>query len=186
MKTQKDKKHGFTLIELMIVVAIIGILAAVAIPAFINYMTTAKTSEAPLSLVRMNQGAMVYFQDKKASLPDESSGWIPAAAPSQNQYEIAVVDDEFEEIADPAWDALRWRPAKNFYYQYSWVPETACAVAENDSPCGANSYTNLTAGTSQAQGDLDGDNTLSRFALQFAIVSGKGELGELTKTRELE
>jgi len=42
-----NNKKGFTLIELMIVVAIIGILAAVAIPAFLNYIARSKTSEVP-------------------------------------------------------------------------------------------------------------------------------------------
>ncbi len=85
----KLNKKGFTLIELMIVVAIIGILAAVAVPAFLNYITRSKTSEAP-NLLKTLTESEVGFYSRPRYLTDGTqdqpcyliSGSQPTGAPT--------------------------------------------------------------------------------------------------------
>ena len=67
----KTNRKGFTLIELMIVVAIIGILAAVAIPGFMKYIKDSKTSEAKVNMKAIGEGALSFFQSVH---PKDTSG----------------------------------------------------------------------------------------------------------------
>jgi len=58
-----SKVRGFTLIELMITVAIIGVLAAVATPTLVDYIRESKCSEVPINLKRCYQGVVNYFHE---------------------------------------------------------------------------------------------------------------------------
>src|SRR2546427_4729377 len=72
--------RGFTLIELMIVVAIIGILAAIAIPNFMTYQAKARQSEAKVNLGGVFTTATSYFAENNTySVPNANAlGYMPA------------------------------------------------------------------------------------------------------------
>jgi type IV pilus assembly protein PilE len=65
MNTLKQVQKGFTLLELMIVIAVIGIIAAIALPNYQNYVRRARATEATSALANMRIRMEQYFQDNR-------------------------------------------------------------------------------------------------------------------------
>ena len=72
MKMQQRAQQGFTLIELMIVIAIVGILAAIALPAYQDYTIRAKMGE-PMAALAEAKTAVQEFYVARGFLPDDGA-----------------------------------------------------------------------------------------------------------------
>ena len=69
-----DRTTGFTLVELMIVVAIIAILAAIAVPSYNDYVTRSKLQEAHTNLAAARVNMEQYYQDNRVYTTAPGSG----------------------------------------------------------------------------------------------------------------
>ncbi|MCG8687200.1 MAG: prepilin-type N-terminal cleavage/methylation domain-containing protein [Desulfobacterales bacterium] len=136
---------GFSLIELMIVVAIIGILSAIAIPNFINYQLKSKTAEA-----KTNLGTIKTVQE--AYKAENSSYVVCTASPNAtpNTSKQPWVDQ------GGGFGAIGFIPLGDVYYSY--------AVTSVDT---------ATSFTATATGNLDGDATSAVYTItQSSTLSG--------------
>lgn len=161
---------GFTLIELMIVVAILGILAVVAIPAFVRYMRKAKTAEALTSLEKIHVGSVRYY----SQVWPDSSGNPQACQFPANQALTPVAGNpnacctdgaadgkcEPNEAAwtTPTWQALLFKMSDKHYYNLMYE--------------GGQTGDNARF-TAWALGDLDCDGTYSSFK-RMGIGNARG------------
>ena len=83
-KLRKKNQKGFTLIELMIVIAIIGILAAIAIPNFLSYRTKGQHAAAMSAAKNFYNTAVAYFSDTTTTTTSVDTNGAPSWTPDPN------------------------------------------------------------------------------------------------------
>ena len=182
MRVRRRGESGFTLIELMVVVGIVSLLAAVAIPTFSKYIRKAKSTEARTSLKQIIDGATAYYYDDQTAT--KSIGSIPRQFPGNFTGSVdpaccagggtsekcnppaSVWDDE-------AWQALHFSMEEPHFYRYSYSRGAGgFGIAAGSGGGGvASGATNIA--TAGARGDLNCDGVSSFYLLRAYVIDGK-------------
>jgi type IV pilus assembly protein PilA len=147
MPNRLRDRRGFTLVELMVVVAIIGILAVIAIPSFMQFRLKAKTAEAKSNLGAIRGTEVAYYAEWNMYVGNQ---------PPTPVLDRTHVPDKTIWAMNTRFSILGFAPENMVFYSYSIDPAV-------DNPSGSTGFTIL------ATADLDDDGSVS--VLQVDNVS---------------
>jgi type IV pilus assembly protein PilE len=141
------RQQGFTLIEVMIVVAIIAILAAVALPAYSDYIKRSKITEAASTLSSMRVKMEQYFQDNRSYAG--ACGIAPPVTVANQPADTANFQYRCPNVAATAYTITATGIGSMLGFVYSvdeknarsssgptgWTPSTTCWILKRDGSC---------------------------------------------------
>ncbi len=177
MKKLNARRGGFTLIELMIVVAIIGILAAIAIPNFLRFQLKAKSSEGKTNLAAIRTAEESYYAEY---------GYYVSADPSPMTINNNLKTTFADAVTDKGFAIVGWSPEGDVFFNYAVETATgddgymASAAADIDADTTPQRWGYHKA--SGATGDVDGkDHANGLGTCTAANLGGDEEVGPCTQ-----
>jgi len=167
---------GFTVIELMIVVAIIGIISLLAIPNFMRYQARSRRTEA-----YANVAGIVRAQKSFQAERDHFFEALPQMPDWDSYGGLGTDKMPWDAASEAVFMELGWTPEGGVYYGYGINTGTAYAC---DAPCGSDAA-NSRCFTASAQGDVDGDGLGSEVMYVEPARDENGTvLGECNSARD--
>ena len=152
------REGGFTLVELMMVVALVGVLTAVAIPNFMAYQARSRRSEAFTNLAAIGQIQKTYYATKSEFF-DSALPWPDYTLPEYGSG-LGAHKMRWDADSEAGWGELGWRP--DGAVRYSYQSNVCCA----DGMCF----------TASAYGDVDDDGFPSAVMYVQPQVDGTGNV----------
>jgi len=151
------KRAAFTLIELMIVVGILGVLAAIAIPTFSLYLRRARSAEGGELLKQIFMNAAAYYHpDRQETSGINGSVSAACVVDSANNHVVPTAIKQEGTYTDAPWMAMSFSIGYSYFrYEIETLGGPRCMVAPNTAPL---YYL-------RARGDLDGDGVQSMIEL---------------------
>ena len=184
---KKFSKKGFTLIELMIVVAIIGILAAIAIPNFMKFQAKSKQSEAKGNLKGIATAQKAYFAERNSySSLMKRIGFQPEGN-NRYDYRLGTVASKPADGATPTTQAwLCSNPIQTNLYTWSSAMGINAADIKVVESTGAGTSTFVAA----AVGNIDNDTVLDQwliasYEIKTAATDGSVEAQSVSASNPL-
>ena len=193
---RRARYAGFTITEMMVVVAIVAVIVAVGVPVLTRYMRRAKTAEAQQSLNQLAAGAKSYFEAAHTDLSGRplarqfpastgAGGYTPqnpccgstCAAGGQCTEDPSAGCDEWD--GGPyafSWHALRFKIAAGHYYQYSFASAGTGTDATFTASAKGNLDCDTLSATWQVTGDVDGASLRPRSGQPFVVGGSNNEL----------
>ena len=117
LKTLHSGQKGFTLMELLIVVAILGILAAIVVPNFVGFINTGEVAAANTEVASVESAASAYLAENDGVFPADSDALETGGYLSKATVYATYLFDIFGRVTNPsekaAADSITWNEAEH-------------------------------------------------------------------------